>query len=301
MELLIRLMRVLWYMDCAGVVLVLLRLIYLQIPKRYPALFLLLALDLVGGVVGLSYGTRSLVYYWTYFVATNLLGSALLIWMCREMFVELYRYHPGLPGLTRWALRRSILIGASGALVVAPPVGLLHWGNPQYQCWQFPFVELHRCLSFGVALFVVTMWRKLRVLPLVITRNVETYTWWAFFNVTSSGLVETATLAIHQRLATRILSVYLLATSLALYGLLALRLERPHEIPQPVALRVDPQEVAWLSSISILFDRVEEAQRRSCTSPLKRLPLFALLCIASCQSAWRVCVRAGSMILGQKE
>ena len=114
MELLIRLMRLLWYMELAGVVVLLLRLAYLQVYRRYPALMLFLALDLTGAV-GLSYSTRSLTYYWTYFFANNVLGSALFIWMCREMFTELYGYHPGLRGVTRFTLKRSILIGASVA------------------------------------------------------------------------------------------------------------------------------------------------------------------------------------------
>ena len=42
MELLIRLMRLLWYMELAGVVVLLLRLAYLQVYRRYPALMLFL-------------------------------------------------------------------------------------------------------------------------------------------------------------------------------------------------------------------------------------------------------------------
>jgi hypothetical protein len=303
MELLIRLMRVLWYVDSAGLVLLLWRLAYLEIHKRYPALFLFLAVDLIAAAAGLTFGTRSLTYYWTYFFTTNLLGSILLVWMCREMFAELYGCYTGLVGITRSTLKRSVLIGSVGVLAVAPPVGLLHWGNPQFDCWQFPFVELHRCLSFGVALFVAMMWRKLRSLPLVVPRNVKTYAWWVFFNATSCGLVETAVLAIHRRLATISFSIFVLVVSLAFYGSLGLLIERPSEIRQPERLPIDREEFAWLSDISGLFARVDDAQRRGRASAIKRLPIFAVLLIGSFQNAWRACARAGGIILhlAQKE
>jgi len=300
MAFLIRLMRVLWYVDSCCVVMLLLRLGYLRIHKRYSALMSYLALDAVAGVVGLLYGTRSPVYYWTYLVSNSVLGSALLIWMCREMFAELYCYHPGLRGLTQYTLRRSILIGSVCVLVLIPPVGILHWGDPQYQCWEFPLFEMHRCLSVGAAVFVVAMWRKLRSLPLTIPGNVKTYALSICLYLSFLGIIETLVLVGHAPLATRILSVVLLAVNLAFYGSLAVLLERPREVRQMEHAPVDPQEVAWLESISRLFVVADEAQRRGRASALRRLPLFGL-CRSSFRSAWRACARAGGSILGSAE
>jgi uncharacterized membrane protein YeaQ/YmgE (transglycosylase-associated protein family) len=36
------------------------------------------------------FGTRSLANYWFHFLLISVLGAILLIWMCREMFGELY-------------------------------------------------------------------------------------------------------------------------------------------------------------------------------------------------------------------
>jgi len=282
-------------------VLLLFRLGYLRIHRRYPALVVFLAMDVIAGVIGLRFGTKSLTYYWTYFVTNSLMGPALMIWMCREMFAELYCCHPGLPGLTQCTLKRSILVGSAAGLALAPPVGILHWGDPEFVCWQFPFMELHRCLSFGVVVFVVTMWRKLRALPLDVPSNVKTYACSVCFCNTCSGLLETAFLAIHNRQATEVCSVVLLAASLAFYSSLALFIRRPSEIRQVDRFPVDPQEVAWLSSISSLFAHADEAQRRGRASTLRRLPFFVIL--SSFHSVWKACARAGYIVLGvvQKE
>jgi len=298
---LIRLMRGLWYVDSCCVVLLLFRLGYLRVYKRYPALVAYLATDAAAGVIGLRYGTGSLTYYWTYFVGSNLMGSALLIWMCREMFAELYSCHPGLRGLTQCTLRRSIVIGTFAGLALAPPVGILHWGDPEFACWQFPFFELHRCLSFGVVVFVVTMWRRLRLLPLDVPRNVKTYTRSMCVYLAVGGVVESVVLIVHTQRATAVWSVVLVAANLVFYGLLAVLAERPAEICQVERLPIDPQEIAWLSSISCLFACVDGAQRRGRAAALRRLPFFALL--SSLHIAWKACARAGGVILGsaQKE
>lgn len=298
MELAVRLMRPLWYLTSFGEILLLFRLIYLGVHKRYPALTLFLATDVLIAAVGLRFGTASRTYYWTFFVSGNLAGSAILIWMCREMFRELYCYHSGLRGLTKFTLRRSIMIGASAALLIAPPVGLLHWGDPQFQCWEFPFFELHRCLELGVALFAITMWLRLQALPLDIPSNVKTYAWAACPYFACCSSIETAVLAMHSQRATIIWSDVLLVASLAFYVVLAWRIERPREIRAVQFLLVDPKEFAWLSSISGLFMRVNEAQRRGYESTLRRYPFFVLLFITFCYSAWKLCARGCYIVLG---
>jgi hypothetical protein len=233
--------------------------------------------DLVGGIVGLRYGTGSRAYYWSYFVSSSLFGSGLMIWMCREMFAELYYYHPGLRGTTQCTLRRSLVIGAAVSLALAPPVGLIHWGDPAFQCWQFPFVEVHRCLTFGVVVFVVAMWNILRWLPLDVPSSVRVYTWAMCLYLVCSGLVESVALIAHTTLVTLVCGTILLAVTLVFYGALAVLAEEPQEIPQVCFLPVDyPQEVAQLSNISRLFTTIDDAQRRGRASALKRSLFFVV-------------------------
>jgi len=300
MKFLTRLMTDLWYADLFVLAVLLFRLAVLRFYERYPALVAYLMLDLVGSVIGLRYGTKPLVYYWTYFVCEILLGSVLLILVCREMFAELYCYHPGLRGLTQCTLRRSILIGTVVTIGLAP-VGIIHWGEADFQCWQFPFCEVHRCLTFGVVVFVVAMWRRLRLLPLDVSRNVKTYTRSMCVYLAVGGVVETVVLIVHTQRATVVWSVVLVAANLVFYGLLAVLAERPAEMRQVERLPIDPQEVAWLSSISCLFARVDEAQRRGRAAALRRLPCFAI--VSSLHSVLKACARACYIILGsaQKE
>jgi hypothetical protein len=317
---LIRVMTDLWYVDSCGVVLLLLRLGYLRFYARYPGLMLFLLTDLVGGVVGLRYGTGSRAYYWSYFVTSSLLGSGLLIWMCREMFAELYYYHPGLRGATQCTLKRSLVIGAAVSLALAPPVGLIHWGDPAFQCWQFPFVEVHRCLTFGVVVFVVAMWNILRWLPLDVPSNVKVYTFATCLYLTCSGLVESAALIAHTTLVTLVCGTILLAVTLVFYVALAVLAEEPQDIPHFCFLPVDyPQEVFQLSSIARLFATIDGAQRRGRASALKRSLFFTVarslklgklqmsvrgagleawgVMVGCFGSALKACARAGDIIL----
>ncbi len=280
MRLLTRIATALWFVDSCGVLVLLLRLGYLRFHRRYPALMLFLIVDLVGGVVGLRYGTGSLTYYWSYFLSNILAGAGLLIWMCREMFAELYCYHPGLPGLTQCTLKRSIFVGAVVTVGLAP-VSIIHWGERDFQCWEFPFFEVHRCLTFGVVVFVVAMWRRLRLIPLNIPSNVKMYAFSTCSYLTLCGLSETAMLIQHTPFATLAWSVVLLASTLVFYGALAILAERPIEIRQPLPLPIDPEEFAWLYSISSLFARVDEAQFRGRTSVLRRLPFFRMIELTS--------------------
>jgi hypothetical protein len=80
----------LWSADSALIVVLLVRLCYLRLYRRYPFLVAFLALGPVGLIIGLAAGRTSIVYYWSYMVFENLLGNALRIVLAREMFSELY-------------------------------------------------------------------------------------------------------------------------------------------------------------------------------------------------------------------
>ena len=142
-------------------------------------------------------------------------------------------------------------------------------------------------------MFVVAMWRRLRLLPLDVPTNVKTYTSTMCIYLAFGGLIETVILIVHTERGTAVWSIVLLAVNLIFCGLLAVLAERPTEIRHVARTPIDPQEVLWLSSLSCLFVRVDEAQRRGCAAALKRLPFFGIF--SSLHNAWKACARASAL------
>ena len=275
METLKPLMTELWYVDIFCLTVLLFRLAYLRFYERYPALTLYMVIDLLCSAVGLSYGTRSHAYYWTYFLSSSLFGAVLLIWMCREMFGELYYCHQGLRGATQCTLKRSIL--ASSAVTIAlAPVALIHWRDADFRCWEFPLIEVNRCLNFGVVIFVLAMWSMLRWLPLDIPGNVKTYSYSMCIYLACNGVLQTLVLIAHSPLVTLTCSVTVLASNLVLHCTLAVLANRPEEVLPECCPVVDPEMMARLTSVSNFFERVDEAQQRGRASVLNRLPFFTV-------------------------
>ncbi len=275
MEILKPLMTDLWYLDACCLVVLLFRLAYLRFYKQYPALTMYLATDLLCSAVGLSYGIRSHAYYWTYFLSSSVLGAILLVWMCREMFGELYYYHQGLRGATQCTLTRSIIISSAVTIALAP-VALIHWHDADFHCWEFPFIEVNRCLNFGVAIFVLAMWSMLRWLPLDIPRNVKTYSYSVCIYLACNGVLQTIVLIAHSHLVTLACSIAVLATNLILHCTLAPLAKRPVDVLPECCPVVGPEVMARLTSVSNFFEQVDVAQQRGRASALNRLPFFAV-------------------------
>jgi hypothetical protein len=274
METLRSVMTSLWYVDICCLTVLLFRLAYLRFYERYPALTLYFVTDLLCSAVGLSYGTRSHAYYWTYFLLSSLFGVVLLIWMCREMFGELYYVHQGLRGASQCTLKRSILVSSAVTIALAP-VALIHWRDADFRCWEFPLIEVNRCLNFGVVIFVLAMWSMLRWLPLDIPGNVKTYSYSMCIYLAGNGVLQTVVLIAHSPLVTLTCSVAVLVANVVLHCTLVVFINRPEEV-LPECCYVDPQMMARLNSVSNFFERVDEAQQRGRASALNRIPLFAV-------------------------
>jgi hypothetical protein len=275
METLKPLMTDLWYLDTLCLVVLLLRLAYLRFYKQYPALTMYLATDVLCSAVGLSCGTRSQAYYWTDFLSSSVLGVVLLIWMCHEMFGELYYCHQGLRGATQCTLKRSVMISSAVTLGLAP-VALIHWHDADFQCWEFPVSEVSRCLDFGVVIFVLAMWSMLRWLPLDIPKNVKAYSYSICVYLACVGVLETVVLIAHNHFVTLICSIVLLVANLVFHCTLAVFAQRPAEILPECHPYVGPDLIAHLTSVSNFFERVDEAQQRGRASALNRIPFFAI-------------------------
>jgi len=260
----------LWFVNLACLVVLLFRSTRLGLFARYPALIIYLYIDLSLGLIGLSFGLRSLIYWWSYFVLTRLLGSVVLILMSCEIFDEIYFHHPGLRQMTIATLRKSVILGIMGTLLLAP-IALIHWGEPGFRCWQLPFYELGRSLMFGQVIFIVSMWSKLRWLPLEIHKNVKTYSLTLALYQIVNGVIATMILIMHSPRFTMASNVIVLLTSMAFYATLALALERPAQVPFPRCCPVpDPQLLAHLSNVDDLLNEIEARTERARAVVLQR-------------------------------
>ncbi len=270
MDTLTHVLKPLWFVNLACLVVLLFRSTRLGIFARYPALLIYLYIDLSLGMIGLSFGLGSLIYWWSYFVLSRLLGSVVLILMSREIFVEIYFYHPGLRQMTIATLRNSVILGIVGTLLLVP-LALIHWGDPGFRCWQLPFYELGRSLIFGQVFFIVSMWNKLRWLPLKIHKNVKTYSLTLGLYQTVNGLLMTMILIMHSPRFHTASNVIVLLTSSAFYAMLALALQRPEDIPLPRCCPVpDPQLIARLSHVDDLLNEIESRTERGRALALQR-------------------------------
>jgi hypothetical protein len=259
----------LWSADTVLIVVLLIRLGYLGLYKRYPFLMAFLALGPIGLIIGLAAGRTSILYYWSYMVFENFLGNALRILMAREMFSELYATNPGLRGITRRTLNRSILAGA-GVAVALGPIVLVHRGDPGFTCWYLAFFEVHRCVLFGVLVFVGAMWRKLCYLPLPLSSNIQVYTKGVGWLCASNGTLETLVMLVHRPEVSELCIIALLCSELVVHGYLLFRMRRPEPMLYPDGSLGDPMLVSELQRVGLLFGKIDEAAGRAAALTVAR-------------------------------
>jgi hypothetical protein len=252
----------LWSADTGLIVVLLIRLWYLRLHKRYPFLVAFLALGPVGLIIGLAAGRTSIFYYWSYMVFENFLGNALRILLAREMFSELYATSPGLRGITRRTLKRSILAGSGVALALGPIV-LVHRGDPGFTCWYLAFFEAHRCVLFGLLVFVGVMWRKLRYLPLPLSRNVQAYAKGVGWLCAANGTLETVAMLVHTPEVSQFCIIALLCSELLVHGYLLLQMRAPEPMLYPDRDLGDPMLLSELHRVGLLFGKIDEAAGRA--------------------------------------
>jgi hypothetical protein len=244
------------------IVVLLIRFWYLRLYQRYPFLIAFLALGPIGLTIGLAAGRGSAFYYWSYMVFENFLGNALRIFMAREMFSELYATNPGLRGITRRTLNRSILAGAGVAAALGPIV-LVHRGDPGFTCWYLAFFEVHRCVLFALLVFVAAMWRKLRYLPLPLSSNIQVYAKGVGGLCATSGTLETLVMLVHTPEASQVCTIALLCSELVVHGYLLFRMRGPEPMLYPDRGLGDPMLVSELERVGLLFGKIDEAAGRA--------------------------------------
>jgi hypothetical protein len=149
---------------------------------------------------------------------------------------------------------------AAGALAV--PVTFRWWSHPSYQCIGFPLLEMVRCAHAGYAVFLVTMYSRLRSLP--ITLGIKTHIhftlWLAFVAVIFAG--DSTALIAHNANVNSVVSLILMAISSILC-------------------------VGWIALFSGIWQKVEDIPRRD-PSPevLARLREMNEVCNLLRQKSW---------------
>lgn len=260
MDAISRLTMLLWWVYLASLSILIVRFIVLNAVHRYPALFAYLISDLIESIVGLTVGRAAHIYYWTYFFSTTIVGSGLIILMSREMFSEIYYFHPGLRGMTRLTLNTAIVSGAILTLLFIPVV-LIHRGEPDFNCWQLPMIEIQRSLKFGQCFFIILMWKRLRWLPLQIPENIRVYSWCVGFYSFISGILLTIQLISHNRLTSLICNNVLLIISIIFCIAVFVGFKRPDSLHEPIPMCPipDPEIIARLTTVEGLMAQIDEA------------------------------------------
>ena len=191
--------------------------------------------------------------------------------MGKEMFSELYVYHRGLQDMTQRTLRTSILIGTTVAFALGPIV-LIHRGDPAFQCWFLPFVESHRCLTFGVVVFIALMRKALGRLPLNIGHNARTYSVSVGVYFLCSGVLETIFLVVHSERVSVYGGAALLVVSMTLHLYLVARIKAPSDLQAPVLIdELDARSLRYLSSLNSFLGRLDDAADQANTFALRKV------------------------------
>ena len=171
----LRAIELLTWLDVLGMCLILVRLAQHGLTKRFKFFVLVLALDLVGLMIILTAGIRSLVF--CQFWERSQLVQLILVPMCfYEMFQDLYLKHPGLAVYSRSVMFRTLVVGATAACVSLPFSQrnfVCQWG---YDCWIYQLVGLKVFIVLGVTLFTPAMIIYLKSLDGVhLDRNTSVY------------------------------------------------------------------------------------------------------------------------------
>jgi hypothetical protein len=185
------------------------------------------------------------------------------------MFSELYATNPGLRGITRRTLNRSILAGAAVAVALGPIV-LVHRGDPGFTCWYLAFFEVHRCVLFGLLVFVAAMWRKLRYLPLPLSSNIQAYAKGVGWLCATNGTLETLVMVVHTPEVSELCTIALLCSELVIHGYLLFRMRRPEPTLVPDRGLENPLLVSELHRVGLLFGKIDEAAGRATALSLAR-------------------------------
>lgn len=224
---------IVWTTSNLAAAIVILRLAYLGLCRRYLFLCLLILLDLLMGAFGSFLGVGSPFYcqvFW--WVQPVYLTLDLLV--IREIFADVFLDYPGLRDLAQTPFRQSMAIGAllAGASLF---LGRHAWGCPGLQCKFFEFLEMKRFFVSGLIAFTPLMMTRLAAVPSVrLSANTILHAW--VFNIFMLNGVATGLVVFiwHRPEVLKICNCVLLATNIGCFTAWTVGLRRPLQTARSV-------------------------------------------------------------------
>jgi len=155
-------------LQVAGATVAVVRLIYLNLAKRFPALLaylvFLAAIDLVLGLLD----ERSALYFWCY-IGLEPLECVLGIFAVRELLALTFNDYPGIRTVGRWVMYAGLALALCISLLMT---GLLWSGETRGRSIHLFYFEVSkRSIVFTLAFVIVTILLFLSKYPLHLSRN----------------------------------------------------------------------------------------------------------------------------------
>jgi hypothetical protein len=227
-----------WTTSNLAAAILIVRLAYLGLFRRYLAFSLLILLDLLMGGFGSFFGVSSSIYCQVFWWAQTVY-LALDLLVVREIFADLFLEYPGLRDLAQKPFRQSVAIGAllAGASLF---LGRHAWTCPGFQCKFFEFLEMKRFFVSGLIAFTPLMMIRLSAIPSVRLNTNTVLNAWVFniflLNGVATGLV---VFIWHRPEVLKICNCVLLATNIGCFTAWMTGLRRPEEAARPAEIVVD--------------------------------------------------------------
>jgi hypothetical protein len=142
------------------------RVVQLGLVRTYPCFFSFLCIPAVLQVVVVSYGYRSLVFFWAWasLEPLRMISYILVVW---ELFSAVFRNYAGLRSLSRWVMGLAAVFAPIGLIltVFAPDSSIL----PKAK--SFRLVRFERGITFGLVIFIVILLYFISKYPIKLPRN----------------------------------------------------------------------------------------------------------------------------------
>lgn len=237
---------------------VVVRLIYLSLATRYPALLGYLALlAMIGFGLGLLH-TVSAVYFWTYIVL-EALECVFSVFAVRELLALTFNDYPGIRTVGRWAMYSGVAFALSISLLVT---GFFWNGGPDGRSADlFYFEVFQRSIVFSLAFVIVTILLFLSKYPLHLNRNTLVSS--AFFSVL---FLSEASQLLVDSLAPKLYNVYVdwsgtVFVSICLIGWAAMLRPETERAPERIPFST-PREDYLLQQLDALNQMMTRSVRR---------------------------------------
>jgi len=235
------------------------RLIYLNLAKRFPAFLAYLIFETVMSVYYGLLNQSSVQYFWSYLVLepAECIFSIIAV---RELFALTFDDYPGIRTVGRWMMYAGIVL----ALIVSLLLTGFFWDSAasgRAHSGIFYFEASKRSVVFALALVIIAILLVLSKYPLHLSRDSVVSS--AFFGVlflseASRLLVDSLAPKLHNDYVDWAEDVF---ATICLVAWAAMLRHEPHKAPEPVRFS-RPQEDQLLQQLNSLNQLMTRAARR---------------------------------------